>query len=355
MSLHLHPIQPGIQQAELLPAHCEHRIAPANLVLQDTALFSHEFERRFEPCRVVAIDQVSLLNHSWLQKQQGCFVDGFRPWHGPRRRKRGRLRDLIYLVRPGKQFDEVIWAHDDWSGNYFHWLTDVLPKLMAWRQEGLPNLPVLLPADCLLPSYVAESLERLGFSMRSFAQHERIEITRLWVIEPTAPTGNFRAALLNHLRSRLINGSSNSKADGSDSPHKIYISRRDSQRRCLRNEAELEAVLEEHRVKPVLLEGRPLANQINMFSQCGLLVGLHGAGLTNMLWMPAGGEVIEIRRRGDAHNNCYYAMADALGHRYSYILAESIDPDLMNQNSDLILDSMDLRVTLQSTLQRMAS
>lgn len=57
-------------------------------------------------------------------------------------------------------------------------------------------------------------------------------------------------------------------------------------------------------------------------SETKALGGLHGAGLTNMVFMPPGGHVLEVRFRGDAHNNCYFSLASAMEHGYWYVLAD---------------------------------
>ena len=106
-------------------------------------------------------------------------------------------------------------------------------------------------------------------------------------------------------------------------------------------------ILERAAVQLVQLEGRSLAEQMQMFSGCKLLVGLHGAGLTNMLWMPQGSQVIEIRRRNDSHNNCYFAMANALGHSYSYLQADEMQPGQTTQSAELQLEPGLLEQALQ--------
>ena len=75
-----------------------------------------------------------------------------------------------------------------------------------------------------------------------------------------------------------------------------------------------------------------------MFSQCSLLISIHGNALTNMLWMPEGSTVLEIRRSGDSHNNCYFSLASALGHKYYYVLAPSVDNIKDTHIADLIVN-----------------
>ncbi|QPN65902.1 glycosyltransferase family 61 protein [Synechococcus sp. CBW1006] len=245
------------------------------------------------------------MGETWLQWRWYRIVDGYRPCHGPRRRKRGRLKDLAQLRHPAQRIDEALWVHDDWSGNYFHWLTDVLPKLQAWQESGASCRTVLLPQALLNRHYVRDSLQILGFRPIAWTSL-RLEISRLIVISTTAPTGNYRKHLLQRLQRRLLAPSSAPKM------RKIYVSRGDASKRFLLNEADLIPLLQCHGIEFVTLQGLSLREQIEMFSHCTLLVGLHGAGLANMLYMPSGSDVVEIRRDQDCIGNCYFSMASAL-------------------------------------------
>src|ERR1035437_4173888 len=63
-----------------------------------------------------------------------------------------------------------------------------------------------------------------------------------------------------------------------------------------------------------VLRGRrhPFEDQVAILSKARYVASNHGAGLTNMLFMRPGGRVLELRREGDAHNNCFFTLASAL-------------------------------------------
>lgn len=71
--------------------------------------------------------------------------------------------DGALLRHPALQVAEALWVHHDWSGNYFHWLTDVLPKLQAWQKSGASCRTDLLTQALLKRRYVSKSLCVLGF------------------------------------------------------------------------------------------------------------------------------------------------------------------------------------------------
>jgi len=323
-------LKPGVQTSEILPAHTEIRHPPSNLVHGDKSLFAHELKRSWGPCNVIELTHVNMLGSSWVQWRYLRLVDEFKPSHFPFRRKRGRIRDSFQLGRKSQRIHEALWVHDEWSDNYFHWLTDVLPKLFLWKEAGHSCRTVLLPQRILKNKYVLDSLGRLGFQSIE-AKSTNLMVDKLFIIEPTAPTGNFRSNLLCQLRKSLA------KPSDGRCRRMIYVDRSDASRRFLVNETSLRSILYSYGFQIERLGSRGLDEQIELFSSCTFIAGLHGAGLANMIFMPPGSHVVEIRRRGDSHNNCFFAMANALGHAYSYLLADDIQPGQTSQAANLVL------------------
>lgn len=69
-------------------------------------------------------------------------------------------------------------------------------------------------------------------------------------------------------------------------------------RRSIVNHADLRAALETaygSDLMNVQLEKRPFAEQLRLFRSAQLVIGQHGGGLTNALWMKRGGHLVEIR------------------------------------------------------------
>lgn len=75
--------------------------------------------------------------------------------------------------------------------------------------------------------------------------------------------------------------------------HKVYISRRGS-KRSFSNEESLERHLKDIGFNIIKPETLTFEEQVKIFSNVDVLVAGHGAGLTNMLFMPKGSKIIEI-------------------------------------------------------------
>lgn len=211
---------------------------------------------------------------------------------------------------------------DTWSGNYFHWFGDVLQKLEALILKADLLAPEFLPIKIFLPTHT-----QTQFHLSSLRMYKDIELivaaksvtykfdVATYVVGGPS-TGNFLPDLLGSIKSRFVPEISND----SPSPDILFISRKLARERHVVNELKVLEMIP--LAKRLELEKATLEEQIRVFNKATTIIAPHGAGLTNMLWMNRGTNVIEIRHEGDAHNNCYWAMADALGLNYFYLLGK---------------------------------
>lgn len=97
-----------------------------------------------------------------------------------------------------------------------------------------------------------------------------------------------------------------------------------SQRRSIGNLDEIAAQLSQ-RGDVELHDAAQLAPvyQVDLFSRTRVLVGQHGAGLANMVWMPPGSVVIEILPPvhciGHRNRRLFRALAACMGHSYAAV------------------------------------
>ena len=121
---------------------------------------------------------------------------------------------------------------------------------------------------------------------------------------------------------------------------RIMISRARSRGRRILNEAKLWAMLRERGFEKVRMEEQDFADQVAIMQGTRILLAPHGAGLTNMLFCPAGATIVEL---GDPEfpNPNFYAMAGALGHDYALIHTETTQA-ARALDRDLIVDVDDV-------------
>jgi capsular polysaccharide biosynthesis protein len=104
-------------------------------------------------------------------------------------------------------------------------------------------------------------------------------------------------------------------------PTKIFIIRRKGAYRNIHPQTKVEAIFIRNGFKIIETDSMSFEQQVRLFANCSHLAAAHGAGLTNMTFMKKGSKVLEVRQKNDTHNNCYFAMANTLGLKYYYFLA----------------------------------
>jgi capsular polysaccharide biosynthesis protein len=100
----------------------------------------------------------------------------------------------------------------------------------------------------------------------------------------------------------------------------------------------------------VRTEDHSFAEQVRIASRARYLISNHGAGLTNMLFMNHGANVLELRHTTDRINNCYFTLASALNLKYFYQSCEPQKPGEDAHTADLKVDARALRANLELML-----
>ena len=85
--------------------------------------------------------------------------------------------------------------------------------------------------------------------------------------------------------------------------------------RAIRNEPELIAALASEEVRIVVPGQHSVQSQVNMFNRAAIVIGAHGAGLTNVVFCRPGTVLYEIMPSFYT-NPCYRRLAQAAGMTY---------------------------------------
>jgi capsular polysaccharide biosynthesis protein len=109
--------------------------------------------------------------------------------------------------------------------------------------------------------------------------------------------------------------------DGPETPQgMVYVSRA-ADSRALHEEVEVERWLEG--MGYAVLRGDsipPWADQIRLFRDAGIVVGPHGAGLSNMIFCRPGTLIVELLSAGGDRPSCFELLAETCGHRYRGVM-----------------------------------
>ena len=328
------------------------RRPPRNLRVEDVHLFSHEAVKAIPATRLLNRRNVGvspdgiLFRHGHVLPESFAYPSQEHQWRTWRTRLR-LLADGTFRARLNTIPEQVFWITDSQSFEYFHWMTDALPRLFAVR-DRIQDGRILLPHAYRSFAYVSATLESFPQARVGFV--ERLTRCRcLRIPTHTAPTGNYNEAIIRGLRDHLQSHLASVSAAGRG--ERVYVSRTHGSRRKIVNEQDMVAAIEPLGFKLVHFEDHSFQQQVAIAMHARYLVSNHGAGLTNMFFMRSGSRVLELRRDADTHFNCYYSMASALGLDYFYQNCPTRMPGEETHTADLVVDVAALRENLKLMLE----
>lgn len=233
----------------------------------------------------------------WRKRWEGDVTS--RPWLPPKQRIEGRVAVL----------------NTRFSHNFYHWMIDILPRLMPLRWAGAEADYYLV--DCLKP-FQQRVLESLGIESHQLIQpHCRLLLEADELLVPSLPT----AECLRDFGATLLAGLG---ADGHvRTSRRIFISRRKTGTRIIANEAELEELLRANRFETHSMEEYPLAKQARLIQEAEIIVATHGAGLANLVFARPETAVIEIVPAGRYNFTIYPEKSRIFGLHHQLIFAKS--------------------------------
>lgn len=129
-------------------------------------------------------------------------------------------------------------------------------------------------------------------------------------------------------------------------PKRIYISRQRCSERLLMSEKELKNRLTIIDVTTVFLEDYSFVDQIEMFRRAELIIGIHGAGLANIVFCNSKAQLIEIFSESEVKWH-YALISQILGLRYSPVITKDLTFDIFTRRPAYIaIDDFDFLNTI---------
>jgi capsular polysaccharide biosynthesis protein len=260
-------------------------------------------------------------------------------WHGfpeglpatPEARVR-RVRGLLVSL-----------ASDHATTNYGHYLMDALPRLDLLERAGVS----LEDADhiyCGVPGRRAgRLLDELGVpgDRRIYAE-PGVAIRADRTILPSYPGArrNYPAWVPEFLRERL-------GVPAGPPTRRLYVPR--TTHRRISNIEELMPMLDEHGFE--VFDAAGPEDPRHAFAEAAVVVGGHGAGLSDLAFCRPGAAVLELL--SDSHPMPFYAtLAGSAGLRYGYLLGQGLVPADRRPRTrwDLHVDPDLFRTALEATL-----
>jgi hypothetical protein len=219
---------------------------------------------------------------------------------------------------------------DDYSTNYFHWITECLPRMWVIDQFSEYATVPLLVDEKLPPSFI-ESLHMVKGEREiiRIRDHRFCEVEELLypsvlsvVHDNYGDPKNIDDALISREGVEYVRKSF--LKENSKGWRKIFIARKSPGYRNLLNSEEIEQMLVDDGFEIVFPEKLSFQNQVKIFSQASVIISQTGAGLTNLIFAPSGCKVFALTTKA-IHN--YYAfnmLADACQVELQYILGDAV-------------------------------
>ncbi|WP_314515703.1 glycosyltransferase family 61 protein [Xanthocytophaga agilis] len=221
--------------------------------------------------------------------------------------------------------------------NYWHVFGDLLGQLILLDRLGISqDIPILIPEETYHKPFFQEMLKRSKtLSERKWILQDRytfVKTNEVYFVQKMPFSKEQFDGVLDYLNIPEIN------ADGE---LKLYLTRKVSRGRYLVNALLIETIAKEYGFEIVDCDDLDFNEQISYFSKARYIVGLHGAGLTNIIFR-RGGELnlLEIFPGNYAPNH-YYWLSKTYAYSYDAIIGSSsidgsfeIDPVLFREKLD---------------------
>ncbi len=220
---------------------------------------------------------------------------------------------------------------------YYHFVSEVLPALLQACQLCPDGRVVVRPG---VPRYVLD-----GIALAAQANGARLQV------ETAARPVRVQSAVLvsreeksGFVRTSDLDSLSGLRGEIVDSPGIVYVSRTRSPKRRLEQEARIENFASSLGATVLHTEELSLSEQITALSGVRVLIGMHGAGLVNMVWSHRLEHVLEIFPPG-YRNDCFARLAVQLGSQYHFVSLDegdaSVEIEAARQSAESLLSQVD--------------
>lgn len=224
----------------------------------------------------------------------------------------------------------------DGMDNYFHWLFEVIPRIHLLKESGLKIEKYYVPGD---RAFQTETLRLVGIATSDAIEpSESAHLRCNEVIVPTRMPG-ISACAVAFLRQEFLRES----VIGPQPlrRRRLYISRATAPGRRVRNEEVLSVELTRMGFEVAVLEKLSVAQQVRLFHEAAVVIGPHGAGMSNLVFCQAQTLVIEMFAP-EYVNAVYGQLAGLCELRYLYYICHGRtvqpgQPDVVRQ--DMFVDT----------------
>jgi capsular polysaccharide biosynthesis protein len=233
-----------------------------------------------------------------------------------------------------------------WPENYYHFVTDVLPKFVLLDRSGVltDDVPILVAEQLYTSKFFRGAMGRGRLRTLDLSPLRQHTMTCELTVAHSSPLDAEMAA---SLRDLLEIADDIAPRDGL-----VFVTRNANRGRVPVNISAVERAFADHGFRVVDLDGLSFNEQIHIFRSASVVGAIHGASLANLTWCdPRWTRVVELVPRVDGTEfDCFQTMCHAFGIEYSRVLGD--DKAYAHKRAPFSVPIADLSVAIRNVLAR---
>jgi len=305
----------GIYFNQLRNSRIIYRDPPDNYSIDDKSIFCNQMKYSTLDCNIYTISGGYINSMGIIYDRNfRLFSKSIVPTQSHKYYQYNYLfKKLIFSKRKQRISGNLLSVIDEWSIGHFHWISDVLPKIMCLDHLSSQYI-LLLPNTDYIHRIAVPSIERMGIYFKDiiFLDPKKLYLfENISYISNVAKSGQMDDEIMLNIKSKFIDVNLTPKS-------KLYITRRSSKFRKILNEEEVIDIVKEFGFEIVESDYLSFQEHLNIFQNASCLVSIHGAGLTNSLFMQCGTSLGEFIINKFSDNRCYYHLTKSMKMKYYY-------------------------------------
>ena len=212
--------------------------------------------------------------------------------------------------------------------NIAHWLTEALVRIWLCKEIIQKNDQFLIPRSNMT-EFAIDSIRALGFKNDcKILDTSKFIYERVKVINSNGRQTEFDPCLV-EIRKTIL-AKNNNSIMSKENPYILYVKRHKTSKRKILNEEEMiDSLKSQFEIKVIEASQMSFSQQVLEFSKTFCVISMHGAALSNMIWMKEGAHVIELYKDLRSYDGNIYGPPNSPSSWYSRLSA------LMNLNYHL--------------------
>jgi hypothetical protein len=231
-----------------------------------------------------------------------------------------------------------VWSHF-WGAGYYDFIFFIFEKAIRiaslLTEEQLQDIKIAYPV-------FNKSFEKELWQMAGFREDQIIDTKKYNVKADNYFLSNNPSFYYQHTediaRLQAVMKRAKIEAAGAEL---IYVSRKG--KRQLKNEAEIIAILKDFNFTIIEDKARSVTEQMSIFNNAKVIIGVHGASFANLLWCKPGTHIIELFPK-NYYPPHYRFLAGVLKLKYSAIFENNVEQmHFAHTGEDMYIDPEQMR------------